>query len=160
MALFDKAVRHKPERETQAFALLVFADEVHLKTGKIGKILTIVLGCAQQEVGISIPILLTPYSKYKSLVSNSWISHLWQFLETIGGTIEYPSAWISAKTFYNDKVDQNDKISLSSVSTNIALPMFPEIAESDFEGMYFGIGSASTATERFNESAEQLTYAE
>lgn len=33
-ALFDKAIGSKSEEEAQKFALLVFADEVHLRTGK------------------------------------------------------------------------------------------------------------------------------
>ena len=34
MALFDKAVAAKTETEAEKFGLLVFADEIHLKTGK------------------------------------------------------------------------------------------------------------------------------
>ena len=72
------------------------------KQDKTGEILRVALGCAQQEVGISTPILEADFTRYGRTCSTSWIHHLWSFLSTVDGTIKYPSSWVPSPTFSND----------------------------------------------------------
>lgn len=75
----------------------------HIRKGdKTSDIIKVALGCAQQEIGISTPILTEPYTTYAPISTPSWIQHIWKFLELVGGTIEYPSAWTPPRPFEHD----------------------------------------------------------
>ena len=54
------------------------------------------------RISISKPILEQSYSKYNAVSTRSRIQHLWQFLDTINGTIVYPNTWLPSKTFEFD----------------------------------------------------------
>jgi len=49
------------------------------KDDKTGKLLSVALGCLQQEVGTSTPVLETTYSLYCPLSTPSWMQALWRF---------------------------------------------------------------------------------
>jgi len=51
----------------------------HLRKDDKGKLLSVVLGCLQQEVGTSTPVLETKYSLYCPLSTPSWMQALWRF---------------------------------------------------------------------------------
>ena len=72
------------------------------KNDRTGSIIHTALGVLQQEVGISTPVLESPYEKYKAIVTKSWISELWQFISRIKGTITYARAWTPTPTFSQD----------------------------------------------------------
>jgi len=65
-------------------------------------ILTIALACAQQEVGISQPILMSSMSKWGHLLSQCWIKCLWKFLSTISGKIRQTNVWTPPKCYEHD----------------------------------------------------------
>jgi len=72
------------------------------KRDKIGSLLGIALGCLQQVVGTSIPVLQLNYQKFHMFSTASWLKPLWEFLHDIEGDIVFPKAWTSPKTFRND----------------------------------------------------------
>ena len=60
------------------------------------------LGCSQQDFGIGSFILNKKYSTYETLINNSWLAHLWKFLDTVDGTIQYHNSWKPHQPFRND----------------------------------------------------------
>ena len=69
------------------------------KNDSTATIMTIALGTAQQQIGISIPLLESNYSKYEFLLEPCWLKTVWKFLHEIGGSITIPSIWIQKSPF-------------------------------------------------------------
>ena len=72
------------------------------KQDTTGEILNIAMAIAQQEVGITIPILVASYKKYNFLLSHSWIKCMWLFLYQIEATIVVPDVWTPSPCYAND----------------------------------------------------------
>jgi len=72
------------------------------KMDKTRKILEVAIGCLQQEVGISTPVLEAVYGTYSCITTFSWVQQLWKFLQEIGGSIHMPSLWTPVSPFEND----------------------------------------------------------
>ena len=60
------------------------------------------LGNIQQQMGTSIPVLESNFSKYGFLVEKCWIKHMWQFLHEINGTVAIEDAWMPESTHNGD----------------------------------------------------------
>ena len=73
------------------------------KDDETGRLLKVALGCLQQEVGISYPVLEAPFQVYQSLVTKSWLRIVWEFLNSVQGSIMCVNIWTPKPTFENDK---------------------------------------------------------
>jgi len=72
------------------------------KNDKTGKIITIALGCLQQEVGTIIPVLELSYKKFHMISTKSWVHQLWRFLNQIDGIIKIRNIWTPQMSFAKD----------------------------------------------------------
>jgi len=72
------------------------------KMDKTGQILQVALGCLQQEIGVTDPVLSLPFNEYKSIATKSWMVSLWSFLHDISGSIKHTDVWVPVPKFCYD----------------------------------------------------------
>jgi len=85
------------------------------KNDKTGKIITIAIGCLQQEVGTITPVLEQPYEKFHMISTPSWVHQLWKFLNNIDGTIRIRNVWTPKMSFTKD-VNISEAVSTMDLS--------------------------------------------
>ena len=74
----------------------------HLQKGDATMpILQVARAAVQQQVGISMPVLESNYSKYSFLAENGWIKHVWKFLDDISGSIVVENTWLPTSVYAN-----------------------------------------------------------
>ena len=69
------------------------------KEDSTATILSIALGTAQQQLGISAPFLGSNFSKYSYLLEDCWLKTVWKFLHEIGGSITIQNIWTQNSPF-------------------------------------------------------------
>ena len=85
------------------------------KQDSTATILTIALGTAQQQIGISLPFLESNFSKYSFLLEKCWLRHVWEFLYEIGGSITVPGLW-TQESPYEHNICIMDKVCEMNIS--------------------------------------------
>jgi len=75
---------------------------VRKKDTTTGDLIVIALATAQQEVGVSQPILSLSFSKYQSLLSACWLKEFWRFISSISGSFRLHSTWTPPPLYAND----------------------------------------------------------
>jgi len=66
----------------------------HLRAAdRVGTELMISLSSTQLEAGIEEPFLQTNWKTYGRYVTNTWLTHTWEFLSSIGIQIRIPTVW-------------------------------------------------------------------
>jgi len=72
------------------------------KKDTTGDLIIITLATAQQEIGVSQPILSLPFSKFQNLLSHSWLKEVWRFVSSISGSFRMHSTWTPPLLYEND----------------------------------------------------------
>lgn len=83
-------------------------------------ILRVALGCMQQQMGISSPVLESDYHKYHFLTEECWIKRIWRFLSEINGRIHIEHQWMPQTMFRNDLMIMDKVLEMDLPDTTIA----------------------------------------
>jgi len=72
------------------------------KMDTTGDLIVIAIATAQQEVGVSQPILSLPFRDLHMLLSHSWLKEVWRFVSSIAGAFCIHDAWTPPPLYEKD----------------------------------------------------------
>jgi len=72
------------------------------KMDTTGDLIVIAIATAQQEVGVSQPILSLPFRDLHMLLSHSWLKEVWRFVSSIAGAFCIHDAWTPPPLYERD----------------------------------------------------------
>jgi len=70
---------------------------------KTGRLIKISMEYTQLQMGISKPFYTQKYDKWKTIVTNTWMTHLWQYMNEAEATLEVTEFKIPKKQRKNDR---------------------------------------------------------
>ena len=70
---------------------------------KTGRLIKISMEYTQLQMGISKPFYTQKYDKWKTIVTNTWMTHLWEYLNEAEATLEVTDFRIPKKQRKHDK---------------------------------------------------------
>lgn len=95
--------RNLPNLYVQCYTMKLMMIIGHMQKSDITSIiLDIVLGTAQQQVGINTPILESNFEKYSTLLEDGWVKKVWKFLNEMHGSLTIRHIWTPSKIYSND----------------------------------------------------------
>ena len=77
---------------------------MHMKRGDTtGKLMYIAMQYLQITIGTEAPFYTLPYTKYKNLIKQTWLTHLWEYLDSRGVELELTNDCTFRKQRQNDQ---------------------------------------------------------